>query len=172
MMNFKKEHGATPKDMEKTRENFQKWDDWRRRQVTELVRMISKNVRAREGKYRVSAAVMPSAELAYSVNLQDWPDWLRKGYIDNVVTMNYTENTELAGINARSSLSQSTRDKVYIGLGAYLLKDLPGVLKEELETVKKASPGGIVIFSYDEVAKDAELRKTLRTLNPGQNKGE
>ncbi|MBF0216301.1 MAG: family 10 glycosylhydrolase [Candidatus Omnitrophica bacterium] len=167
MLNFKKDNGATPKEMEKTRDNFQKWDDWRRRQVTELARMISGNVRAREGKYRISAAVMPSAELAYSVNFQDWPDWLRKGYIDHVVTMNYTENPELAGINARSSLSQSSREKVYIGLGAYLLKSLPGVLKEEIETVKKASPGGIVIFSYDEVAKDAELRQTLRALSNG-----
>lgn len=162
---FEKETGLTPKTMNGKRENFQKWDDFRRGRVTYLVKLISEKVKEIAPKMILSCAVIPSIDRSYQTNMQDWTGWLADGDIDYVVTMNYTDDTRLFDINTYSSL---LKDNVYVGVGAYLLKDKPEVLKKELDKLKKLSPGGIVIFSYDDVVRDKGLQSSLFSLKTQQ----
>lgn len=159
--NFKKSTGLDINTMDPSRENHQKWDNWRRSQVTKLVKRISDKVRKIAPEMTVSCAVMPTIERSYLVNFQDWTKWLKMGLVDHVVTMNYTDDARLMELNSRSVLFPQFRDSIYIGVGAYLMENSLEAITEQLDFLFELGPGGIVIFSYDDLAKSTGLRKYL-----------
>jgi uncharacterized lipoprotein YddW (UPF0748 family) len=161
LKSFKKETGLDVKKMEGTRKNFQKWDDWRRDRVTELVRAISEKARGARPDLEISCTIVPSIERTYMVNFQDWTKWLMKGYIDWVVVMNYTDNTELMKLNSRSLLFPQLNEKIYIGVGAFLMEKNPDSFKKQIEFLRKTKPGGIVIFCYEDIMQNPELQGPL-----------
>ncbi|MCD6449358.1 MAG: family 10 glycosylhydrolase, partial [Thermotogaceae bacterium] len=59
------------------------FDDFRREQVNQTVKLIKEKVE-KYGK-KLSAAVFPYYPEAHDDRLQDWPTWIKKGYIDYVV---------------------------------------------------------------------------------------
>ncbi|MDD5634781.1 MAG: family 10 glycosylhydrolase [Candidatus Omnitrophica bacterium] len=161
MQAFKNTTGLYPKSMDRSGDNCTLWDDWRRHKITELVKEISQTARNLKPSLIISATTVPSLERSYFVIFQDWTNWLGKAYVDHVVFMNYNENTKFMTMNAFSLLWPNTRDKIYIGLGAYLMKDDNENLKRQIDTLKKLSPGGIVIFSYDDIAHNTEIQDFL-----------
>ena len=159
--NFKKATGLNIKKMEYSRKSFQKWDDWRRQQVTALVREISEKVRKISPEIEVSCTIVPSVERTHLVTFQDWTKWLREGLADFVVAMNYTDDLKLLQLNSSSLLIHGLEKKIYMGVGAYLLKDDPEMLEDQIDYLLNISPGGIVIFSYDDLAANEGLKKFL-----------
>jgi uncharacterized lipoprotein YddW (UPF0748 family) len=147
--------------MQYSRQNFKKWDTWRRDQVTLLVKSISDRVRAVSPDLEISCTIVPSMERTYLVTFQDWTRWLEEDIVDYVVAMNYTDDTRFLTLNAKSLLLPGLDKKVYMGVGAYLLEDIPEVLEAEIDTLRELSPGGIVVFSYDDIAKNESLQKFL-----------
>jgi len=159
--NFMRATGLDPNTMNYSRENSGLWDDWRRKQVTELVRDISERVRGVSPDLEISCTTVPSIERSYLVTLQNWTKWLRKGYADYIVIMNYTDNTELLELNSDPIFLPGLDKKVHMGVGAYLLKDKPEILEAQLSSLQKLSPAGIIIFSYDDIAGNKKIRKYL-----------
>ncbi len=159
--NFKKNTGLNARTMEGSRDNYRKWDDWHRDQVTTLVKDISGRVKALSPSAEISCTIVPSIERTHLVTFQDWTEWLREGYVDYVTVMNYTDDTKLLELNSGSMLLPEVEEKVYIGVGAYLLKKKTAVLKEQLSYLIELSPAGIVIFSYDDIADNEELQVFL-----------
>jgi len=142
--------------------DYMLWDDWRRDQITSLVRRIAKMVKEKSPDLLISSAVIPAGERAYSSLFQDWPLWLEEGIVDYVVLMNYTLDNQLTKELVRSSLSHRMKGKVFIGLGLYLMKDSPNAFIEQYKIVASLSPDGIAIFSYDDI--DSALVKYLGAL--------
>lgn len=83
-----------------------RWRDWKREQVTALVRRVALETKALRPDLWVSAATItygipPKAgDLAgfratppYQDVLQDWPRWMREGLVDLNVLMNYKRET-------------------------------------------------------------------------------
>ena len=70
--------------------------------------------------------------------------------------MDYTEDTHLMKLNAQSVLFPQFEGRIYIGIGAFLLKDKPEIIEEQIGYLREIAPGWIVIFSYDDV-KDLPL---------------
>lgn len=138
------------------------WDDWRRDQVTTLVRRISRMVKDKSKELLVSSAVIASQERAYSSLFQDWPLWLEEGILDYVVIMNYTIDNQLTKEIVRSSLAQRGEGKVFVGLGLYLMKDSLNTFISQYKAVTSLNPDGIAIFSYDDI--DSETIKYLKTI--------
>ncbi|MFH1552863.1 MAG: family 10 glycosylhydrolase [Candidatus Omnitrophota bacterium] len=161
LKSFKEATGLDAKTMERSRENFRLWDDWRRDAITRLVRELSERVRASTNSMEVSCTIVPSIERAYFVTFQDWTVWLRKGYADYVVAMNYTDDAKLMELNSGSLLLPGLDDKIHIGIGAYLLKERPDQIKSQLISLRELSPAGVVIFSYDDIAGDKKLQDFL-----------
>ena len=128
-----------------------KWDDWKREQVTDLVEKISKHIKAKSNDLLVSCAVMPSPERAYTIGFQDWPLWLDKEIVDYVVLMNYTRDDRLAEATVKSALAHNGKGKIFVGIGAFLLKNDPEIFLRQYAIIANLNPDGIVLFSYDEV---------------------
>src|SRR5207302_4261740 len=76
------------------------WQQWRREQITSLVRSIHHDVKAVRPVVILSAAVIPwgtykrsfQASCAYSAVAQDWYSWIRDGILDVVAPMTYQPN--------------------------------------------------------------------------------
>ncbi|GAC1366129.1 MAG: hypothetical protein NVSMB42_26110 [Herpetosiphon sp.] len=79
--------------------NDEQWMQWRRDQVTKLVKRIFLNVVAERPRMMISMAGIAWGDgprggdfhtsAAYYVTLQDWQGWLEQGYVDSVLLMNY-----------------------------------------------------------------------------------
>ena len=145
--------GLDPFTLNKDKD-FSSLDNWRRQQVTDLVRNISRQVKLRSSGMLVSCAVIPAHERAYSSMFQDWPGWLQEGIVDYVVLMNYTLDNQLAKEISRAAISLRQQGKVYVGMGVFLMKDDPAIFKEQYKALNLLNPDGIVFFAYDDITPD------------------
>ncbi|MBF0252779.1 MAG: family 10 glycosylhydrolase [Candidatus Omnitrophica bacterium] len=160
---FQQTTGIDIKGPNLSRKDHLKWDNWRREKVTSLVEDISIKIKKINSKIILSCAVNPSPERAYTVYFQSWVYWLKENFIDEVVTMNYSDDSELVALNTDLSMIKGYEEKVFIGVGAFLLGKELDTLKDQLYTLKALKPAGIVIFSYDDILKNPEILKTLKS---------
>ncbi|MFH1837637.1 MAG: family 10 glycosylhydrolase, partial [Candidatus Omnitrophota bacterium] len=161
LASFKKTYGVDIISDKYSRQNFLLWDSFRRNNVTSLLRDISKKVRGINPELKISTTIMPSIERTYLTTLQDWTLWLDEGYTDYVVAMNYTDDDRLFAFYTNSIISQRDPKSIMVGVGPYLLKDMPDVLYKELGSLLKTPASGIVLFSYDDISGNANLQKFL-----------
>lgn len=75
-----------------TPKEWQIWQDWKTRQVTEVVRELGEIVRKKQPKWEISAAVFPDIEQNLRVKQQDWKSWAQKNYVDALLPMVYSPN--------------------------------------------------------------------------------
>ncbi len=130
------------------------WDDFRRAQITGLVRRIYHAVKARRPEVVISAAVIADAEDAYAHRFQDWRSWLAEGVLDVAVPMAYTpDNGRFDQQIAEVRRAAGARERAWAGVGAYL-NGLDGTL-EKIDLARANDAGGIVLFSYDWAANEA-----------------
>jgi uncharacterized lipoprotein YddW (UPF0748 family) len=127
------------------------WDNWKRQQVTDLVRKISSLIKVKSANLVVSCAVVPVTERAYSNAFQDWSAWLEEGIIDYVVLMSYTKDNQFIKETVKSSLGHRGKGKIYIGIGAFLMKDNPDLFSNQFRLVTELVPDGIVLYSIDDL---------------------
>ena len=81
------------------------WMDWRRDQVTNLVRRVSIEARAINPRIKISAALIPWGQPPSNEKdfedaapmqriFQDWHQWLKDGWLDLGLPMNYATETD------------------------------------------------------------------------------
>ena len=148
---FKEKTGLNSLDVLNNEDEYLSWDNWRRQQVTELMGKISSLVKVKSANLLVSSAVIPLTERAYSNAFQDWSYWLEEGMVDYVVLMAYTKDNQFAKEIVKSALGHRGKGKIYVGLGAFLMKNNPDLFFNQYSLVKELSPDGIVIFSIDDL---------------------
>jgi uncharacterized lipoprotein YddW (UPF0748 family) len=139
---FVREHGAF--------ERGQAWDDFRRARIDELVRRL--DARLPPG-WEHSAAVIAYADRAYQTMLQDWRRWLEQGWIDFAVAMAYTSDDALLRYQAGELRGGVAGERVWLGLGSWLLVREPERMARQIEIALAVRPPGVALFSYDSLAE-------------------
>jgi uncharacterized lipoprotein YddW (UPF0748 family) len=143
------------------------WNQWRRDQVTALVRGIYLGALAIKPEVKLSAAVIPWGDgprvdadwqrtAAYTSVFQDWRAWLEEGIVDQVMPMNYFRES------AGSQAAWFDHWVAYQRDHAYGRQVIPGValyLNDPAESVSQirralaagpadARAAGVVLYSY------------------------
>jgi len=143
------------------------WAQWRRDQVTQLVRQIYLGTMALKPAVKLSAAVIPWGDgprtdadwkrmAAYGVVYQDWRAWLEEGIVDLVMPMNYFREDRAPQPDWFDRWVAWQRDH------AYGRQMVPGVAvymndpSESVSQIRRAmAPGpsgsrvaGVALFSY------------------------
>ncbi|MGI6037369.1 MAG: glycoside hydrolase family 10 protein [Limnochordia bacterium] len=131
-------------------ELMDRWDDYRRWGVTQLVKRLAQLIDQCRPEVRLSAAVYGDVDDAYSKRFQDWPTWLAEGYLDFAVPMLYSANTLLVA-HQMETLVERVEGPLHIGLGAYALLDDPSSLEEKIRRAQRLPVEGIVLFSYNAI---------------------
>jgi len=151
---FKRKTGLDPRNMDLDWKNTQRWDDFRREQITRFVRSTQKLCKETKNELDVSAAVLCWADRAYFAAFQDWRGWLEEEIVDFVVSMNYTRDRRFARYSSRTAVYASEKHNAYIGLQAYMSPVVSAEVAAQIIDCRKIGGRGIVIFSYDSVLKE------------------
>jgi uncharacterized lipoprotein YddW (UPF0748 family) len=142
------------------------WTEWRRTQVTNLVRRISIEARAINPRIRISGALIPwgappsgerdFADVAPMQRIfQDWHQWLKDGLLDIGVPMNYaTETDDRVRGWFDGWIRWEKRHKhgrfVVVGIGAY--RNTPEHTLAQVERARTPAgrdrTDGVSFFSY------------------------
>lgn len=138
-----------------------RWDEWRRERVTEVVLRVASAARGAKPSIETSAAVWAFADRAYLSLYQDWRGWLEDGLLDFAVPMAYTRDDRLLRYVARGALGGVGGERIWIGLGAWLFEREPARARAQLDAVRALEPAGVSLFSYDALAQAPALRASL-----------
>ncbi len=150
---FKRATGITKIDG-----NSQIWKDWKRDQVTGLLRALADKAHKLRPGIKVSATgCMPYSRALYEA-FQDWPLWIEKGIVDYVTVMSYSPDPDEFGVTITKAKSKiADFGKVNIAIGAYKLTRLPGQFAQEFEITESSGAGGFAIFHYGSLLKNPAL---------------
>jgi uncharacterized lipoprotein YddW (UPF0748 family) len=141
------------------------WMQWRRDQVTNLVRRVSIEAKALNPRIRISAALIPWGQPPTGENdfenvapmqriFQDWHRWLDDGWLDLGIPMNYATETDdrvrgwFDGWIHWEKQHQHGR-QLAVGLGAY--RNTPAHTLAQIARVRQDDEGrvaGVSFFSY------------------------
>jgi len=134
------------------------WQEWKRSQVTELLKELAAKARSIRPGIRVATTGCAPYARAYYEAFQDWQSWLSRGLIDGVTAMTYSQ--DIAAFK-RYVLDAKRRSadfaKVDIAVGAYNLTDSPQKFIREFEFCKEAGASSCVIFHYGSILKEPSI---------------
>ena len=134
------------------------WQDFKRDVISTFVQEAHEALHKIKPKLQLSAAVFPDAGLARNAVFQDWPRWVKEGWVDWISTMTYNEDA--AGFKA-SILQQKAlmTPSVKLYPGMQLTYDAGRVLAmdaavDEIKAVREAGLEGFTIFEWRDHLQD------------------
>ncbi len=123
------------------------WDRFRRDTVTDLVRRVYRDVKARRPELVVSAAVLPDWRSAAIWQFQDWSSWLTDDIIDVAVPMAYTgDDDQFQGWVGAALATAGASDRVWAGVGAY--RNPVEHTVRQIDLARAIGVGGVAVFAY------------------------
>jgi uncharacterized lipoprotein YddW (UPF0748 family) len=161
------------------RSNDPEFSNFRRRQVTQLVRQIYLRTMEVKPKVKVSGALIawgdgPANDSqyrqkdAYASVFQDWRSWIEEGILDLAMPMNYFADSRNSGFFNRWIEYEKPRQfsrKILIGMGNYL----NSIAESESQIQRALAPAatgesaaGIAVYSY----ANTNLIANGRTVQP------
>jgi uncharacterized lipoprotein YddW (UPF0748 family) len=143
----------------------QQWLDWRRSNITAVVKGVSDGVRQVRPKVKISAAVFRNWSPDRDTIGQDWKLWCERGYLDFICPMDYTENDTQFDVWVAGQREGAGKVPVYPGIGASSSWSMlsPDRVIGQIEITRRHRTGGFVIFNYGE----RESRELLPALSLG-----
>jgi uncharacterized lipoprotein YddW (UPF0748 family) len=125
----------------------QRWQEFRRDRLTDLLTRIRSTVKSRRPDATLSAAVFPDATEASTHRFQDWGMWLESGLLDAICPMAYTTDPALFRSQIAGVEQLAGARPVWAGIGAYQLS--PKATVENIRAARQLGAEGVVLFSYD-----------------------
>jgi uncharacterized lipoprotein YddW (UPF0748 family) len=146
------------------------WSQWRRDQMTNLVRRLYLRIKAARPQVEVSAATItwggvgsytpddwPNSA-AYKTVYQDWKSWLQEGILDFAVPMHYFDEGRERDRGWYDSWlawdrANSGRRAIVAGTGAWLNSDAQGIAQIERALAPDEQGrrlAGVALYSYDQ----------------------
>ena len=125
--------------------------EWRSQQITRLVRLLHKRLRAADPNIKLSVAVFGGYPACVTSIGQDWIAWAKAGYVDFVCPMNYTEDTDYFTQLLVDQLALMPKDvAIYPGIGATATNSLltPDAVVEQVYLSRSLGASGWTIFDY------------------------
>ncbi len=128
----------------------QHWLDWRRGNITTVVKAVSEQARAIKPRIKVSAAVFQNWAADRDGVGQDWKLWCDKGYLDFVCPMDYTPSNRRFETLVTRQLEWAGRTPCYPGIGVSASSSRFGADRviEQINIARRHETHGFVIFNY------------------------
>jgi uncharacterized lipoprotein YddW (UPF0748 family) len=177
---------AIPSDSPPPAQNDPRWNQWRRDQVTNLVRRVYLDSVAIRPNIKLSGSYIAfgsgpltesgwlSAEAYWRV-YQDWRAWTEEGIVDIAVPMIYQREHQAAGRTAFDRWNEWVRNHQYarsavMGIGSFL-NSVEGTLMQVRRALEPSTLGnrnlGVTFFSM--ATSNVAVTANPLSLPPGQN---
>jgi uncharacterized lipoprotein YddW (UPF0748 family) len=156
---FQKETGLDAKKLnaKKTPKEWRVWQDWKTRQVTEVVKELSETVRKRQPKWEISAAVFADIEENLRIKMQNWKDWSAKGYVDALCPMLYSRDVkkvERWAADFKRDVSPQTKIYPAFFIGHFYDTNNKTLNEDYLKIQEKNKFDGIAFFAAQSLTDD------------------
>ena len=138
-----------------------RWIQWKRDQITDLVRDIRRDLDLTRHNLKLTAAVIADQNAALNRHGQDWPAWLREGIVDAVMPMCYGTSTPIVQRQIAAALSIPTERHVYAGIAIY--NESARDAADKVRIARKLGVDGISLFSFDALIGRAGYMRQLKT---------
>ncbi len=138
------------------------WDGWRQEQISRVVEGMARAARTARPGIEVTAAVLPDPFEARRICKQDWPRWIREGWIDRAITMSYTTSADRFDFWLRAGEGEAGDSlRVVPGIGLHKINER--ALASILERIGSDRERSIALFSDTELMNVRGLRRSLRS---------
>lgn len=125
------------------------WLAWRAAQLTEFLSRISTAIKAARPGIELSVSPNPYP-WSYKNYVQDWPAWVEKGIVDEVVVQVYRDNVRGFEGELRSPVLAKLKGKARLAIGVMAgQKPRPvpiGMVGEQTAAVRESGFSGVVYF--------------------------
>jgi uncharacterized lipoprotein YddW (UPF0748 family) len=143
-------------------ETGEKWSDWRREQISSLVKEIRADLGTGKDRPLLTAAVWADKEVALNRKLQDWPRWCKEGWLDAVLPMNYATDASDFRTSAEAVVELAGKTPVWLGIGSWRLR--PAETSERIALVRELGLAGFSLFSYGGITEEGRSDAYLTEL--------
>jgi uncharacterized lipoprotein YddW (UPF0748 family) len=148
--------------------------EWRRVQITRLVRDMRTAVNQRSKKIKISAAVFSSYPACRTSVAQDWVSWIENGYLDFVCPMDYTNsNSNFRSLVETQMNYVAGQVPLYPGVGVASGSSAltPDQVIAQLLIARRLNTKGYALFSYSKYLSESILPILHKgfTADPPQN---
>jgi len=100
------------------------YGQWRCDQITRLVKAVHDEAKKIRPDVKISAAVFGAYPDCRASVAQDWPEWIKAGYLDFVCPMDYTQSDlNFIGLVSNQLKLVEGRIPIYPGIGQWRLSD-------------------------------------------------
>jgi uncharacterized lipoprotein YddW (UPF0748 family) len=154
---FRELHGIDPKDITQPDQNMSKWVQWRALNITSFVEELRLELRREEASVKLSAAVFKDYPRCLVTVAQDWPLWVKKGFLDFICPMTYEYDSKVARYLARNHRAAvGGGATIYEGVGKKSSQSILSSVEvlEQAEIFKEEGANGITIFAYSSLTDD------------------
>ncbi|HEY7729127.1 MAG TPA: family 10 glycosylhydrolase [Candidatus Eisenbacteria bacterium] len=138
-----------------------KWEEWKRAQITALVRDIRNDLDLIRPGIKLTAAVIADQAAALGRYGQDWPSWLREGILDAVIAMAYSPSTPIVVRQLEAARAIPTDRHVYAGIAIY--NEGARDAAEKIRRARALGVDGIALFSYDRLQESTSYARSIRS---------
>ena len=124
--------------------------DWRREQITRLVRAVSQEAHKLNPSIKISAAVFGNYDGCRSSVGQDWKSWVEAGYLDFVCPMDYeADDADFSKLVSSQVGWVNRKIPFYAGIGAYKLAG-PEQFVHQIALSRQLGADGFIVFNLTE----------------------
>ena len=128
----------------------EEYNDWRCRQITTLVAAVHRDMKKIRPEAKLSAAVFGDYPECRREVAQDWPLWIRQGYLDFVCPMDYTKDDEQFTRLVRKQVKLvAGRVPIYAGIGIAGDYLPPDRVVGQIHIARSLGAGGFSIFALN-----------------------
>ncbi len=142
------------------------YNDWRCRQIGELVESVHREAKRIRPEIDISAAVFGSYPACRDSVAQDWPKWVKAGWLDFICPMDYTESDLFFSNLVENQLELvGGRIPIYPGIGATASNSALSIdrVVGQIHHARRLGAAGFTIFNFS--------RGTAESLLPGLSQG-
>ncbi len=158
MTRFKKAAGVKRID-----EDSKAWKDWKRDQVTSLLKELIAKARTVRPEIQISTTGLMPYSRALHEGFQDWKYWIESGLVHFVTLMCYNKDTskfEEYILNAKEN--SGNFENVNLAVGTYVFVRAPEKFKRQFELCEHSGSRGCVIFHYGSLVENPALMEPLK----------
>ena len=138
---------------------YSRWGQFQRDAISGFVRDLSERLRSKNPKLLITAAVKPDIQKAYWQFYQQWDLWVKNGWIDFAIPMNYASSQTLFEKRVQTMFQVVDRQKLLMGISLYNQSEASALQKIRL--IRRNQLPGFVLFSYDTIFQNNRLRQLL-----------
>ncbi len=144
---FKTIYGVDPVTILKTDPLWLEWNNYRREQITNMVKKIGELGR-RKHTY-ISAVIFPDRKAALDHKQQDWKTWSTRGYINGFTPLFLTCDAKTANKMMTDVINISSgKTDFYAGLFVTFMGGTDEDLIRLIHEARKVNAKGVILFDY------------------------